>query len=148
MTIFLLLGCLSVHAADAVTGQVCKVLPFLLDAQGRDSTSPSLFDRDAYQAELRERTNGISGVRVDVLWRVPKASDEKLKLRVELRGVSQDGSPQLKNFEAPVTAGFFRHWAKFTLKGDDYKKFGTLVAWRATLWSDDRLLDEQKSFLW
>ena len=45
------------HAADAVTGKIVKVLPFFLDQQGRDAVSPSLFDRDAYQAFLREHTN-------------------------------------------------------------------------------------------
>jgi len=38
------------RGADAVTGQVVKVLPFLMDQQGRIAVSPSLFDRDAYQA--------------------------------------------------------------------------------------------------
>jgi len=47
-------------AADAVTGKVVKVLPFFLDAQGRIAKSPSLFDRDVYQAYLREHTNEVS----------------------------------------------------------------------------------------
>jgi hypothetical protein len=29
-----------------------------------------------------------------------------------------------------------------------YRQFGELIAWRATLWDDDKLLSEQKSFLW
>jgi hypothetical protein len=32
--------------------------------------------------------------------------------------------------------------------GDEYKKLGELVAWRVTLWDGDKLLAEQKSFLW
>ena len=32
----------AVHASDAVTGKVIKVLPLLLDQQGRDATSPRL----------------------------------------------------------------------------------------------------------
>jgi hypothetical protein len=34
------------------------------------------------------------------------------------------------------------------MAGDDYKKFGNVVAWRVTLWADDRMLGEQESFLW
>ena len=37
-------------AATAQTGRVVKVLPLYLDLKGRDAISPSLFDRDAYQA--------------------------------------------------------------------------------------------------
>ena len=52
--ILLLLGSLSAaSASDAVTGRVVKVLPLLLDLKGQDAISPSLYDRDAYQAYLR-----------------------------------------------------------------------------------------------
>ena len=62
--------------AEAVTGRIVKVLPLLLDRQGHDSLSPSLYDRDAYQARLRDHTNEISAVRFDVLWKATKAPDE------------------------------------------------------------------------
>jgi hypothetical protein len=148
MTFFLLGSLGSVFAAEAVTGRVIKTLPFLLDRHGEDSISPSLFDRDAYQVQLREHTNEISGVRFDVQWKAVKAADEKLKVRVEARGIAKDGAPKLKTFESEVAAGTFSQWTKFTLAGDDYKKFGSVVAWRATLWNGDQLLGEQKSFLW
>jgi hypothetical protein len=148
LAVFLIGSLGSALAADAVTGRVIKMLPFLLDQQGRDSTSPSLFDRDAYQARLREHLKDVSGVRFDVQWKAVKSTDEKLKIRVEARGVSKDGSPRLQTFEAKVSAGRFNRWTKFTLTGDEYKKFGSVVAWRATLWNGDTLLGEQKSFLW
>jgi len=34
------------------------------------------------------------------------------------------------------------------LTGDDYKKFGELLAWRVTVWDGTTQLAEQKSFLW
>lgn len=143
-----LIGCLGSTSADPVTGRVIKLLPFLLDQQGRDSTSPSLFDRDAYQVYLREHPKEISGLRIDVQWKALKAPDEKLKIRVEARGVRPDGSPVLKTFESPVVAGTFSCWTRFNLAGETYQQFGSLVAWRATLWNGDQLLGEQKSFLW
>lgn len=148
LTAFLIVSLGSAVAADAVTGRVIKVLPFLLDQQGRDSTSPSLFDRDAYQANLREHSKQVSGVRFDVQWKAAKSPDEKLKLFVEVRGVSADGSPRLRTFEANVTAGTFSRWTKFSLLSDEYKNFGSVVAWHATLWDGYHLLGEQKSFLW
>jgi hypothetical protein len=149
LMVMVLLGSLgSALAADAVTGRVIKLLPLLLDQEGRDSISPSLFERDAYQARLREHPKDVSGVRFDVQWKAAKAPDEKLRLRVEVRGVASDGSPRMKIFETEVSAGTFSRWTEFKITGDEYKKFGSVAAWRATLWNGDTLLGEQKSFLW
>ena len=64
----LIIGSFTALAADAVTGRIVKVLPLFLDAQGRDATSPSLFDRDAYQFFLRDHASQISAIRYDVQW--------------------------------------------------------------------------------
>ena len=135
-------------APAAPTGRIVKVLPLFLDRQGRDATSPSLYDRDAYQVYLRLHTNEISAIRFDVLWKAASAKTAKLKLRVEARGAGAGSLPCQKVLEQPVTPSFFRRWKPLTLAGADYNDLGKLVAWRVTLWSDDRLLDEQKSFLW
>ena len=145
----LLLGSLSAaFAGDAVTGRVVKVLPFFLDLKGQEALSPSLYDRDAYQAYLRRHTDQRSAIRFDVLWKTSDVGDAQLKLRVELRGIGEDGMPRRATLEQAVTPHFFRHWNSLTLGGADYKNFGELVAWRVTLWSGDQQLSEQKSFLW
>jgi hypothetical protein len=150
LMILLLLGSLSAAccASDVVTGRVVKMLPLFLDLKGRDAVSPSLFDRDAYQFYLRQHTNEISAIRFDVLWSASNAKDAKLKLRLELRGTGPDNLPRQTTLEQAVTPHFFRHWTSFTLTGDDLKNFGEVNSWRATLWSDGRMLAEQKSFLW
>ena len=140
-----------VHAADSPTGgKVVKVLSFWLDQQGRIAKSPSLFDRDAYQFYLLNHTNEISAQRFDVEWSAAKNLGTNLTLRAELRGVGDAGVPRLKTLEAPVApAGhFFGDWTSLTLGGDDFKKFGSVVAWHVTLWNGSQLLGEQKSFLW
>ena len=144
----LVFGSFTAFAAGDMTGKVVKVLPFLLDLQGRNAKSPSLFDRDAYQAYLRDHTNEISAVRFDVQWKADKSPTAKLKLRLELRGVGERGLPKSRVMETVPPAGTFHQWTEFTLGGDDLKNFGSVVAWRATLWNDDQLLGEQKSFLW
>src|SRR5690349_11355031 len=102
--IALLIGTsLAVFAADAVTGKVVKVLPLLLDTQGRVAKSPSLFDRDAYQAWLRVHTNEICGIRYDVLWKASSSAGEKLKLRVELHGLNESNQPAMKTIETEVS---------------------------------------------
>jgi hypothetical protein len=135
-------------APAATTGHVVKVLPLFLDLKGHDAISPSLFDRDAYQAFLRQHTNEISAIRLDVLWKASNLKGAKLKLRAELRGIGEHGLPRQTVLETEVTPGFFRSWTSLTLGGDELKNIGSLVAWRVTLWNGDQLLGEQKSFLW
>ena len=134
--------------SEAATGRVIKVLPLFLDLQGHDAISPSLFDRDSYQAYLRQHTNEISALRFDVLWKASNAKGVKLKLRAELRGVGEHSMPRQTVLETEVTPGFFRSWTPLKLEGDELRKFGALVAWRVTLWNGDRMIGEQKSFLW
>ena len=160
LTIFLFLGSLAAAgASDAVAGRpdaissapagrVVKVLPLLLDLKGHDAISPSLFDRDAYQAWLRGHTNEISAIRFDVLWKASRTGGAKLQIFAELRGAGADGTPHRTVLEKEVTAGFFRSWSSLTLDSSALQNFGSLVAWRVTLWDGDRMLAEQKSFLW
>jgi hypothetical protein len=151
-TLMVLLASLGVmaaaQAADAVTGRIVKVLPFVLDLQGRTATSPSLFDRDAYQAYLRQHTNDISAVRFDVLWTATQLPEEQIKIAVELRGVGTNGAPKLQTLETNAVPGKYRQWTELPLAGADYKNFGAIVAWRVTLSHGSEVLGEQKSFLW
>jgi hypothetical protein len=148
LALLLLFSVLPVFAEDPVKGRIVKMLPLLLNAQGRDSLSPSLYDRDAYQVYLRAHTNEISAIRFDVLGQVDNAPGMKFKYRLEARGVTGDGKPTEVKLEQEVKPTWFRHWTSLTLGGEEYKKFGTLTAWHATLWADGRQLSEEKSFLW
>lgn len=133
----------------AATGKVVKVLPHFLDLKGRHTLSPSLYDRDAYQAELRQHPEKRSGIRFDVQWRARSASKgETAILRVELRGSAKGDLPTQTTLETPVAITGTGHWAKLTLAGDAYREFGEITAWRATLWAGEEMLSEQKSFLW
>ena len=130
------------------SGKVIKVLPHFLDAQGRHTKSPSLFDRDAYQAWLRLHPKECSGIRYDVQWKARTAT-AKLKLRVELRGIAQGNLPREKTLEAEVSPGRgSSRWNGVALTGEDYQAFGEITAWRVTLWDGETLLGEQKSYLW
>jgi hypothetical protein len=139
----------AVFPAAAATGQVIKVLPQLVDLQGRQTLSPSLYERDAYQAFLRVHTNDVSGLRFAVQWQASGKSAAPLKLRIAARGTAKGDLPSHTVLEREVKpGGWFSHWIYVPLTGEDYKKFGSLTAWRVTLWDGDRLLSEQTSFLW
>src|SRR5580765_4858445 len=134
-------------SATAAAGRVAKVLPLFLDQQGRHALSPSLFDRDAYQAQLRKNPDQRSALRFDVQWRVRGVTGDKLKLRVELRGVAHGNLPREKTLEQEVKPAEISRWTSVKLGGEDYKSFGEVTAWRVTLWDGEQLLGEQKSFL-
>lgn len=131
-----------------VPGKIVKVLPHLLDAQGRHTVSPSPFDRDAYQFHLRTHRDLVSGARFDIQWKAKQARTLPLKMRLELLTTTSTKDRPLV-FEQPVVAksGSAR-WAKMPVVGEDFRKAGELIAWRVTLWTGDTMLAEQKSFLW
>ena len=150
--IFLLSLCLMgavTLSATAATGKVIKVLPHFLDLEGKHSVSPSLYDRDAYQAFLRQHPEKRSGLRIDIQWKAHGKSAQPLKLKVELRGTASTDLPTTIILEKEVQpGGWFSHWISFPLIGEDYKKFGDVTAWRVTLWEGDQLLGTQQSFIW
>src|SRR5947209_19036064 len=80
--------------ANAATGRVTKVLLYLLDLQGRNALSPSLYDRDAYQARLREHRNQVSGIRFDVEWKTKGEAAAPLSVIVEMRGMVEGIEPK------------------------------------------------------
>jgi hypothetical protein len=133
----------------AAEGSVVKVLPQLLDLQGRNSVSPSLYDRDAYQAYLRTHRKQVSTLRFYVQWksRVPKTKN--LKIRVEMHGAVLDKEATEAVVEKVLTERHrFSHWSTVDLPETVFQDLGQVTAWRVSLWADDQMLSEQKSFLW
>jgi hypothetical protein len=133
-------------AGCSTAPKVVKVLPHLRDREGRIALSPSLYDRDAYQAQLRAQPAERSGLQFDIQWRAPATG--RLKLMVEMRGALSNQITTAR-MEVPLrSGGKTSRWAKATLVGEDYTKFGDLAAWRVSLWNGGDLLAEQRSFLW
>ena len=149
LLIVLFAGLACGFSAETVTGKVIKVLPHYLDIKGQHALSPSLYERDAYQARLRNHPELRSGVRFDIEWKARADRATPLKLKVELRGIAQGSTPTQLTLEQSVTRkGWLSQWTGIPLTGEAYKLFGELSAWRVSLWDGDRLLGEQTSFLW
>lgn len=136
--------------AQAAKGRIIKVLPEFLDREGRTSLSPSLYERDAYQAVLRTHPERRSGLRFYVQWKLKGAAWEPLKLRIELRGIAEGQLPKQKTIEKPLEnrGKWFSHWAELTLDAETYKELGAVTAWRVTLWEGRQQIAEQQSFMW
>lgn len=145
VTVFVCCAC----AASAATGRIIKVLPQYLDTAGRHALSPSLFERDAYQALLQQHAELRGGLRFAVQWKAKAKSARALKLRVEIRGVTPENALCDLVLEQTVKRKrWFSQWSYLSIQGEKYKRIGEVRAWRVTLWYDDTLLAEQRSFLW
>ncbi len=139
---------LGASAARKPTPRIVKVLPHLLDLQGRHTINPSLFDRDSYQAELREHPERRGGMRFDVHWKNRPGASAALTLKLELRGSAAPIQAPVVITTRAFSRGGFSQWTRVRLSDEDYARLGELVSWRVTLWRDGELLAEQRSFLW
>ena len=149
-TWLLLAGCLlAALSGRAATGRVIKVLPQFLDLKGRASTSPSLYERDAYQFRLRTHTNEISGMVFHVEWKTKGKATGPVKLRLEALGAVRGPTPESLVLDKEVKpGGWFYHWSEIRISPAEYKRLGSVAAWRVSLWEKDELLGEERSFLW
>lgn len=131
------------------SARVLKVLPHFLDRQGRHTVNPSLFDRDAYQFELRQKPELRSGMRFDVLWKGIRGTPSAvLKLQVEMRGSKATAQNPVVVSQRVFASSDFSQWTRLPVVGTDYENLGELLSWRVSLWKDEELVAEQTSFLW
>ncbi len=154
LLIVCLLGALDFTSMRVVAGsavaetKIIKVLPTLLDHKGRNSLSPSLYERDAYQAILRKNRDQVGGVRFDVQWKARGVASKTVVLRLELRTRGHaDAKPEVIDTEV-VPKRFGTKWSRVVVDAETYKRIGEVVAWRATVVDGGQTLAQRTSFLW
>ncbi len=126
--------------------RLIKVLPHYIDKQNRIALSPSLYERDAYQAHLRKNPSEQGGMRFDIQWK-SKATNQFI-LRLDLRGNKGNIGTSTTLEQRVKYTGFINTWTKLILNAEASARLGELSAWHATLWDGTKLVAEQKSFLW
>lgn len=142
--VLLILGLAAITAQ--ANPKISKVLPHWLDKQGRHTLSPSLFERDAYQAQLRANPDQRSGIRFDVKWaKGSQRASANLTLQLELQTSGATGPVIIKH---PLKTTRSGGWAALKLDGERYKSIGKIIAWRARFLDGDKTLAERQSFLW
>ena len=105
--------------------------------------SPSLLERDAYQAKLRADRSLCSGIRFDVKW--SKNTSVNVKLQLELRVTGETKSIVLEQAINPRRRS---GWDSITLDGNAFSAIGKIIAWRLRLLDGDMELAGRRSFLW
>jgi hypothetical protein len=143
----MLLLCAGLFECHAGEAQVIKVLTHLVDAEGRNALAPSLYERDAYQLHLRSNPALVAGMQFDVQFKADRKAGPVL-MRIEARG-SKSGLGRAQTFEKKILpARLFSTWGQIALDKEATEALGSVVAWRATLWRNGKLLAEEQSFLW
>ncbi len=135
-------------AAATSEARILKVLPHLLDEQSRASLAPGLFERDAYQQQLRENSQRVSGVRFDIQWKAKGRAKDQLRLRVWARTAKRDPHQPLLLESDLRENRRWGGWSSVLLTGESFEKAGEILAWKVVLLDGDQEIAEQKSFLW
>ena len=147
VSILVALNLISLSASSS-EARVVKVLPTLLDRNGKNSLSPSLYERDAYQAILRKSKELVSALRFDVQWKAPTATSKTVTLRLELRATAHsDSAPLVFDQEVHVKKHGTR-WSRMILDKETYSKVGQVVAWKISIIDQGKPIAQRTSFLW
>jgi hypothetical protein len=132
----------------AAPDKVIKVLPHLVDKDGKHALSPSLFERDAYQAILRKNPDKVGGMQYDVQYKAAKTAGRALKLRLELVTTKHPKGKPFTLTEPVKPAGGLGRWTRVKLDAGRLKEIGEIIAWRVSLLDGEESLSAQNSFLW
>ena len=144
----ILLTFLLVFSVQAGSVKIFKVLPHYLDKDGHNTLSPSLFERDRYQALLRLDQTKCSTIRFDVQWRNTLKNFDDLSITVEMRG-TKTNSPTI-SFSEKISSrkSIWSKWTKIRIPEEDFKELEGLGAWRVMIKNGDEILKEERSFMW
>ena len=138
-----------------------KVLFFWLDEKGQYAQHPSMFERDAYQAYLRENPEEIHGLKVATLLAGTRSKLANGELVLKIKG-----PPSLTPVEDTVYRldlsdkqdRRLRRWVYWevdpvsedesTSAAEDKMSPDKIVAWQLTLLLDGVAVDRVQSYLW
>ncbi len=67
---------------------------------------------------------------------------------VRLEYLQQHLGPEVQRKEQRVSGAFGRQVNRFQVLGDDYLQYGRVLAWRAQLIENGRVVSERRSYLW
>ena len=146
--VFIVVFLMVAPVVRAGEGAVLKVLPQFLDKKGEHALSPSLYERDAYQHYLLVHPAQRAALRLAVEWKARNVDWSQVKLRAEMRGLTNNVTRTITIDKPLQKHGRFASWTEVRLEGDDFWNFGQLIAWRVSIWEGEHQLGQLQSFLW
>ena len=149
LLVFFFVVCLGLGSAAESDAKAIQVFRFLVDAAGRHALSPSLLDRDAYQAHLLEHPEEVGGLRFVTQRKRRSEATANPSIRVEVRHGDGNTMGEFSK-SAPLKVRKTRRsqWHQITISGEEYARLGKVIAWRVSLWDGETRLAQEESFLW
>lgn len=121
---------------------------FLNDSEINKKASDKMIEfermRYDYGAVTEEELDKRRGHYFTFWWRAERPAN--LKVRLEYRQANLGTYVQAREVDFPVGPG--THKTKFQVIGDDYLDDGAILAWRALLIEDGKIVALTQSFLW
>jgi hypothetical protein len=127
-----------------------KVKEYFLDPAGPHITSQSnaavTFERNyrLYGAVTGLDQHQLFGTYLEFFWRAKRDAD--VRLRLEYRQEKLHAFVQAREVHYPKARGHYR--TEFAIIGDDYFDDGRVIAWRASLIVNNRIVATTRSYLW
>ena len=95
-------------------------------------------------------SNAVNGIRFIVHWRAPASDIPNFDVKVEVRGTlpqTNEETARILLRKYPVTPTY-SGWTFIDLRGDTFRRFGALMAWKVSLLQNGRVMATRHSFTW
>lgn len=142
-------GCATENKVSRGGCSVLKVNRTLLDEKGYETdVVGDLKGEAAYQYVLRHEPRRQTGARFHIKWKAPRKTDQ-LRLVLDLQGLNASN----ESTRDSISRSFpdrddWAEWTTIDVTGAQFKKLGTIMAWRVTIHSGDRIMAELPSANW
>lgn len=149
IAIFLLTGCSTENVVQKPGYAVLKVNRNLYDQFGYETELVGDLKGEAvYQYELRHAPDKQFGCRFHIKWKAPRGTAQA-RLVLDVRGLNKNNETVLDQFT--VTRSLVEDWAEWStidINGPQFKRLGTIMAWRVSIYNRDRVMAELPSGNW
>jgi hypothetical protein len=128
---------------------ILKVNRTLFDNKGYETKEVGELKEEAvYQYELRHHPELQRGARFHIKWKAPRGS-APFRLVLDVQGLTADNVSTRGTFtqDYPEHDGW-AEWATMDISGKEFKRLGTIMAWRISLYKGDRVMAELPSGNW
>ncbi len=130
--------------------EISKVNHELIDKDGYTTIEIGDWVKKAQYQKSLFSNKDVKGMRFIVHWKALSSENRRFTVKLQVRGydgtADQDTFVTLfKNYsETPSHSG----WTFLDLKGKDWQHLGTLMAWKASLLENYKVVAERHSFTW